>query len=593
MYGVMHRKGSVARLAGALSVLALGCAPASGVLPSSTTTTAGTTATTTTLPSEPHGGEAVVGLGAWGAPHTLNPLLDGADTALLDVIAPATFATGYTIDPETLDPIPNVLAQIPSVDNGGLVPAPNGRMDVTVRVAPKAVWADGRPITADDLQFTYELVVDETLPIRSDLRERYGLIVPGTMRASGDQLTFRMQTSLQAELLFDIIVPRHQVAGSDFTRDWNEVLWVAGGPFSFAGYQPGQYLELVRNERYWKADPVTGEALPHLDRLVVRFFDPAGGSDPRLLETFGQRVLDVAVVAVPASDRTAYEELGPDAELQTAPALVWDHINFQFGPGNRNAASLNRYPEFRKAVAHAIDRNALADERGTRPLSSMLRLYVPSLSGDPWSEYTFDFDEVDRYLFLLGEELGVDLFAGDGPRMVITTSSESPATVALAGRVAVMLDAAGIGAELQLEDAALFFGETLDNGTWDVAAWRFTGGPGRARAIALTQMFDPEGLPRVGTNFFRWGTVDSQVSGEATERFAVLADELRATVDHDEIDRLLAEAESILAGEMVLLPLIVHDLEGAAVWTDEIEGVVVNPGQGALWNVETWRRVDA
>ena len=68
-------------------------------------------------------------------------------------------------------------------------------------------------------------------------------------------------------------------------------------------------------------------------------------------------------------------------------------------------------------------------------------------------------------------------------------------------------------------------------------------------------------------------------------------DALRETVDPGEIDALLAEAESILADELVLLPLIIHEQTGAAVWADEIEGVVVNPAQSTLWNAETWRRV--
>lgn len=590
MDGLMHRKGPVARLAAAVGLLALGCAPAAGVLPSTITTTAPTTAPSTAPEAETEA-EVVVGLGAWGGPRTLNPLLDGPDTAVLDVIAPAVFATGYGVDPETLELVPNVLAEIPTVANGGLVPRTGGVMDVTVRIAPGAVWADGTPITADDLAFTYELAVDESLPIRSDLRNRYALIVPGTMQASGRTLSFRMRTSHQVELLFDVIVPRHEVEGSDFRTEWTEEMWVAGGPFAFESYQPGQYLVLVRNERYWRTDPVTGEGLPRLDRLVLRFFDPADRSDPRLFDTFAQRVLDVAVLKTPSDDDFAYRRLGTGAELLTAPSLSWDHINFQFGPGNRNVDSLNRHPEFRRAVAHAIDRSVLAAERGTRPLSSVLRGYVPAASTDPWSAYTFDPAETERELFRLGEQLGTDLFAGNGPRMVVSTSDDSPASLAIAGHVAVMLEEAGIAAELQLEDSALLFGETLDNGTWDVAEWKFAGGPGRARAVAFVEMFDPEGLPLVGTNFFRWGTPDSLVDGPAAARYARIVDELRATVDHAEVDRLLAEAEALLAEELVLLPLIVHEMDAAAVWVDEVEGVVVNPGRGALWNVESWRRV--
>jgi ABC-type transport system substrate-binding protein len=185
--------------------------------------------------------------------------------------------------------------------------------------------------------------------------------------------------------------------------------------------------------------------------------------------------------------------------------------------------------------------------------------------------------------------LGVDLFLGDGPRLVVTTASEAPESVATTGDVAVMLDEAGIGAELQLEGADLLFGRTLDNGTWDTAVWRFTAGPGRAAAIDFVAMFDPDGLPFAGYNFFRWGTVDSLVRDADTQRYARLIDELQGSVDRSEIDRLLIEAEELLARNLVIIPLIVHDSIGAAWWDDEVTGVSLDPFGGVMTTVGEWR----
>ena len=568
------------------------CAPAPGVNPSSTTLPETTTTFEPGEVVEPDGpSRVVVGIGDHGAPRTLNPFLDGPDTAVLDLMAPAVFATGYDIDPDTRQPVPDVLLEIPTLANGGLSVNRNGTMDVTVRVDPDAVWADGTRISAADLAFTIETVMDPTLPIRSDWRARYEKIVPGSVRPVGLELTFRMDIDPSVELLFDVILPVHQVKGSDFVNDWNDTMWTAGGPFEAESYQPGQHLALARNERYWKVDAATGESLPFLDRLIFRFFDSAGTPDPRLLQAFETRDLDVVLLSLPdavAGDYLNLEREG--AAVVVAPGLAWEQINFQFGPGNRNDESLNRYQRFRAAVAYAIDRNALAERRGTVPLSSMLRTYLPDLTADPWSAYDYDPAEVPGLLYSLGESIGADLFLGAGPRLVITTSSDSTATVAMAGDIVVMLNEAGIGAELQLEDPALFFGETLDNGTWDVAAWRFEGSPGRTGAIALIEMFDPEGLPFVGNNYFRWGTVDSRVSNRSTDRYAAIIDELHETVDPAEIDRLLIEAEEILASQVVLIPLLIHQLSGAVVWTDQVTGVSANPAQSELWDVEWWRR---
>jgi ABC-type transport system substrate-binding protein len=183
----------------------------------------------------------------------------------------------------------------------------------------------------------------------------------------------------------------------------------------------------------------------------------------------------------------------------------------------------------------------------------------------------------------------VDLFEGFGRRLVITTATADARTVAAAEEVARMLREAKIGAEVQLEEATIFFGETLDRGTWDVAAWELSGAPGLASAIDLLSLFDPGGAPPVGDNYQRWG-----VGGDdaAADRFAGLLARLRATVDRAEAERLLVQAEALLADEVVVIPLVVHEEVGAAWWADEITGLRVNPAGGIAWNAEAWRRVD-
>ncbi len=585
----MKLEGALLRGLVLAAVLIAGCAPDPGIAPSGDAGPATTVPGDTELPVAPEdSGTVVVGIGTAGPPRTLNPLLDGPDTAVLDVVSPAVQARGYRIDGTTMDPVPVLLEQIPSTDNGLVVLRPDGTLDVTVRVVEGAEWSDGVAVTADDLEFTYRLATDPVLPIRSDVRRRYEGILPGSVVADGRELRFRMQASMDVELLFDVIVPKHQVEGTDFTGAWNETMWAGSGPFVFASYQPGQYLELIRNERWTGGD--SADAREPVERVVFRFYRGDLGVDPRLLRAFETRVLDVVLIPQARIEADAYAELEREgAVVKTAPGPSWLHLNFQFGPGNRNEESLNRYFAFREAVAHAVDREELADSNDTVPLSSVLALYRPGLSSDPWARFTFDVERTKGALFELGGELGVDLFAGDGPRLVVTTASESPESVATAGDVAVMLDQAGIGAELQLEGSELLFGRTLDNGTWDTAIWRFTAGPGRSSAIDFVAMFDPEGLPFAGYNFFRWGTVDSLVADAATERYAAIVDELRATMDRAEIDRLLVDAENLLAENLVLLPLMVHELVGAAWWGDEVTGVTLDPYTGVTGTIGEWR----
>lgn len=571
----------------AAAVIFTACATSAGIQPGITATTAAPdpVTTVTTTASTPYGGTVVVGVGIGGSPRSLNPLLDGPDTAVLDLIAPSVLAVGYRVDPSTFELIPHVLEAIPSLENGGVVDNGDGTIAVSVTVSEDARWAGGPPITAADLEFTWRLIVDPTLPIRPELVRRYSSIDAASVVAAGRTLSFTMAATPNYELLFDVIVPRHDVEGSDFVGDWNDTLWSAGGPFEFGSWQPGQYLELVRNEDYWQVGE-RGEPLPYLDRLIFRFYEANADPDPRLVDAFGTGDVDVVVfgegaeAAVFGADATAVVEV--------APGLLWDHLNFQFGPGNRNAESLNRHVEFRRAIAHAIDRNRLALEVGGVPVSSALQAYGTSITGSPWAVYDYDVEEVRGLLFTLENEIGRDLFAGDGPRVVLTVASDGERSIELGGALVTMLRTAGFDAELQLEDSALFFGSTVDNGTWDLATWRFTGGSGLGAGVEFVRMFDPDGLPFVGANYYRWGTIDSTVTGEAVDRYRDVLFRLRSTIDPAEVAALLIEAESILADQVVLIPLLSSGDSGIA-RREALSGPTVNPIQGAMWNVDEWR----
>lgn len=576
-----------------LTLVLAGCATSAGVRPEPTTTVATAVVTTTIPPTTTtapslYGGTAVIGVGEGASPRTLNPFLDGPDLAVLDLIGPAMFARGWIADPDTGREIPEILEAIPSLDNGLVVDNGNGTIDVTATVRPEARWADGTPITGDDLAFTVEVATDRDLPIRSDLADLYGLVVPGSVRTSGQSVVLRMEATTAYSRLFGLILPRHEVSGSDFAIDWSETTWVSGGPFVLDQFVPGQLLSVTRNPAYWRRS-ASGDALPYLDRVVFRFYDTGAEPDPRVLAAFTQGDLDV-VTLIAAQDRAAAYRALDGAVVETAPGRVWEFLNFQFGPGNRNTLSQNRYLDFRRAIAHAIDRDALAVARGTAPVTSVLGRYGLDSTGETWDRYPFDLEAVRARLDDLADQIELDPFAGDGLDVSITVPADSAASAATAGRVVTMLREAGFDAELQLEDSSLFFGPTFDNGSWDLGSWGLSASPGTAPAGAFFMALDPDGLPFVGTNFFRWGTIDSTVSGPAVDRYRRLANRFQAAVDPAEAATILGAMESILAAEVVLIPLVVRDDIGVAFWGGRVDGPRLNLEAGIAWNVALWRR---
>ncbi len=156
-----------------------------------------------------------------------------------------------------------------------------------------------------------------------------------------------------------------------------------------------------------------------------------------------------------------------------------------------------------------------------------------------------------------------------------------------------MFAASGIPYENQLQDSQLFFGETLDNGKWDLGEWAWVGSPGLSGLIGIHDVFDPEAPPPDGANYYRYGIAEEGAfTDAASERYAEVRDEMNQTVDPDELTALINEAENILADNAVMHPLYAR-LVTAAVWEDEVGGFKHNPTQAShTWNIEEWYRTD-
>jgi peptide/nickel transport system substrate-binding protein len=549
-----------------------------------TTTTAAAETTTTTEPAleRPYGGEAIVADDQ--EPPTLNGFIPGGDNFIVSIIA-QTYAAGVQeISGFTLELIPELVVELPTTANGGVVLNDDGTMTVNYVIRDEAVWEDGSPITGEDFQFTYETYIDPDLPID---KTNYEDIVATEVGDKTFSYTMAQPTVLY-ELMFGEILPKASIEGSDFVADWNDQRWASSGPFVFSEWAKGEFLTVVKNENYWKTDEETGQQLPYLDSVTFRFIPETES----IINAFRAREVDV--IQPPPNTETietlqALESEGARVEVLSGP--VWEHANWQFGPGRfeKNENSCNDQFEMRLAVAQTIDKQILTDEilaGQVEPLDSYVDAFSPTLSQAAWAQYSVDNAAAQENYLAAVEAAGVEC------AVVFSTTSNNDARVKMSELFVDMFERSGIPYENQLEDSQLFFGETLDNGLWDLGEWAWVGSPGLSGLISIHDVWDPEAPPPDGSNYYRWGTEDSSVIDDATARFAEVRDAMNATVDADELVTLINEAESILADNLVIFPLYAR-LVTAAVWEDEVGGFKHNPTQAShTWNVEYWYRTD-
>jgi len=133
----------------------------------------------------------------------------------------------------------------------------------TIRLRSGATWHDGKPVTADDLIFSIQRILDPKNPGRAAKSL-------GSINANGLTKVDARTVSLALNYPDAIVAERFYIpqaaivpVGFDPTKP------VGSGPFMFQSFVPGQRSVFVRNPRYW----ISGQ--PKVDQLVIIDFpDP-------------------------------------------------------------------------------------------------------------------------------------------------------------------------------------------------------------------------------------------------------------------------------------------------------------------------------
>lgn len=235
------------------------------------------------------------------------------------------------------------------------------------------LWSDGQPLTADDVVFTYQtLINDASLPISA----RDGFVVQGRPI----QWTKLSDRSVQAvlpapyssfvwQLTFPVL-PKHKLLDryqskqllSMWSVDDDLTDIVGTGPLRLKAYLPGERLVFEKNPHYWKQDD-QGARLPYVDGLIAFVM-----SDPNAaLLKFRRGELDVLgldgesyafLAQDSAQERFRILELGPSWGTQ----FLALHLQAEaLGEEHRYLYDWFKQTSFRQALSCAIDRQRMID----------------------------------------------------------------------------------------------------------------------------------------------------------------------------------------------------------------------------------------
>lgn len=269
-------------------------------------------------------------------PENLNPIT--YSTVYASTVNGTIYESLFTLDPETLQPKPNLATRwVISED----------KLCYTFYLREGVKWHDGKPMTADDVLYSFQKIKDpkvDAAPLRNYFKDL-------TSAEKIDEQTVRF-TYAQPYVgaLYTIgflrVFPKHLFDnGDDFNGHPLDRAPVGTGPFRFESWTTGQKIVLVRNKNYW--------GVPYsIQKMVFKIFP----DEQVAFQLFKKRELDMIDITplqwAKQTHSPAFQRKFVKHRLFTKYS-GWNYIGWNL----RKPIFQDR--RVRWALAHLVDRNAI------------------------------------------------------------------------------------------------------------------------------------------------------------------------------------------------------------------------------------------
>lgn len=236
-------------------------------------------------------------------------------------------------------------------------------------------FSDGKPLTAEDVVFTYRQLVFNS-KVKTDKRDilRVSGELPEIKKIDQHTVRFTLPQPYGPFIrqLSTGIYPKHHfknVSGEEFNASWGRKLAkndpgkiVGAGPFQLEEFIPGEKIVMERNPYYYKVDP-KGTQLPYLDGFHVFMVED---NDVEFLkfkngetDLMRAQIEDMPYLLSREDDEGWKVSTGGSVE---GAAMSSDFLVFNWNTEPRELGELFEEAKFRRAVSLAINRKRIIDE---------------------------------------------------------------------------------------------------------------------------------------------------------------------------------------------------------------------------------------
>jgi peptide/nickel transport system substrate-binding protein len=433
------------------------------------------------------GGGGTVRIGWAGSPDTLNPGV-------------AILVESYTLFELVYDSMYDLnldgsftlsLAESVAVSDDGLT--------YTYKIRDGIKWHDGKPLTADDIAWTYNLYKDTPeYPYMNGYYTPYFDTIEATKNNEVVLKLTEAIPNIESQLVFLYVLPKH-IWENENKIEFENVAMIGSGPFKMAEYKQNEFVRLTANKEHFSMPPKVNE-------VIFQTFE----NQDALVQAIKSGQVDM-ITEMP---NTAVEMLKkePNIALVTGSPLapdVTDIIFNQVDPANCPTAEgglCTGHPALRDrnvrlALAHATDKQQLIDV-------ILLGLGKPGLTLIPdglgvWynnslKDYEFDIAKANKIL----DDAGYKDANGDKVRDMpdgsrpLTFRLNWPSDSIVAPRTAELLNQmwtqVGVKLELQAVDPDALTAQCCPAFDFDIMIWGWSSDPDPS---ALLYVYTTEAVP--------------------------------------------------------------------------------------------------
>lgn len=176
------------------------------------------------------------------------------------------------------------------------------RTFIEFHINPKARFADGQPVTAEDVLFSIQLLGEVGKP---NYRNRWKKIAKSEkVGENGVRFTFTEQADRELPLLIGLmpILPKHAIDREIFIKTGLTPM-MGSGPYAITDVEGGSHLILSRRDDYWAKDLPVKRGFDNFDTVRIEYFRDQN----TLFDAFKKGLFDVHNVSNPRAWQKSFQ----------------------------------------------------------------------------------------------------------------------------------------------------------------------------------------------------------------------------------------------------------------------------------------------